>query len=38
MEQMVERCVPFVAHMMDAGKARVILEQKLPTLKRWGGK
>ncbi|MDR3344695.1 MAG: zinc ribbon domain-containing protein [Oscillospiraceae bacterium] len=36
-EQMIERCVPFLAHQMGADKARAMLAEKLPTLKRWGG-
>jgi hypothetical protein len=36
LEQMIENCVPVMAHMMDADKARAYLAVKLPTLKRWG--
>jgi len=34
-EQMIERCIPFLEHQTDANKARALLEMKLPTLKRW---
>jgi hypothetical protein len=35
MEQMIDRCVPFMLHHMDADKAMAFLAGKLPTLKRW---
>jgi hypothetical protein len=35
MEQMIDRCVPFMLHHMDADKAMVFFAGKLPTLKRW---
>jgi hypothetical protein len=34
-EQMTERCLPFLEHQMDVEKARAYLAKKLPTLKRW---
>jgi hypothetical protein len=39
MEQMIEICIPYMKkHGMDEDKAREILNQHLPQLKRWRGK
>ncbi|HYF79246.1 MAG TPA: zinc ribbon domain-containing protein [Symbiobacteriaceae bacterium] len=36
LEEMIESCVPFmVRDGMAADKARELLQQQLPTLKRW---
>ncbi|VBB08254.1 Hypothetical protein LUCI_3525 [Lucifera butyrica] len=36
MEQMIEICVPYMKeHGMEEAKAREILNQQLPQLKRW---
>jgi hypothetical protein len=36
--QMVERCLPFIAHRIpDQDKARAFLSERLPTLTRWRG-
>ena len=37
MEQMLERCVTIMAdqHIMPAAKARALMEETLPRLKRW---
>lgn len=39
MTEMMDICVPFMQEQgMDAGQARKILADFLPTLKRWRGK
>ena len=34
-DQMIERCVPFLSREMGEQRARAMLAQKLPKLKRW---
>jgi hypothetical protein len=35
LEQMIERCIPFMLHDMSEKDARASLEKQLPALKRW---